>query len=118
MAREHKLTEEQKAAIKDAHDAGVPYTALAVQYRVSNATIMRACRPDYYEKQKAANRKYQAKNVKRINDARKELYRNYRLALHVENDAEVIEQLDKKENVTGYIRQLVLRDMKTDAVKE
>ena len=62
--------------------------------------------------------KYQAKNVKRINDARKELYRNYRLALHVENDAEGIEQLDKKENVTGYIRQLVLRDIKTDSVKE
>lgn len=56
--------------------------------------------------------------MKKINDARKELYRNYRLALHVENDAEVIEQLDKKENVTGYIRQLVLRDIKTNAVKE
>ena len=56
--------------------------------------------------------------MKRINDARKELYSKNRLALHVENDAEVIEQLDKKENVTGYIRQVVMRDMKTDSVKE
>lgn len=84
----------------------MPPVAVRVQSRVS-------CKL-FQKKQK----KYQAKNVKRINDARKELYRNYRLALHVENDAEVIEQLDKKENVTGYIRQLVLRDIKTDAVRE
>ena len=74
-----------------------------------------ACHATFFEK---SRKKYQAKNVKRINDARKELYRSYRLALHVENDAGVIEQLDKKENVTGYIRQLVLRDIKTDSVKE
>ena len=84
----------------------MPPVAARVQSRVS-------CKL-FRKKQK----KVSGKNVKRINDARKELYRNYRLALHVENDAEVIEQLDKKENVTGYIRQLVLRDIKTDSVKE
>ena len=70
------------------------------------------------KKQKAANRKYQADNVKKIIDARKGVYKSYRLALHTENDAKIIKQLDKQDNVTDYVRQLVTSDIKTDDVKE
>lgn len=54
MARGWKLMDDQKAAIEAVHDTGVPYTALAVQYGVSVATILRVCRQDTYERQKAA----------------------------------------------------------------
>lgn len=64
MARGRKLMDDQKAAIRAAHDTGVPYTALAVQYGVSVATILRVCRQDTYERQKAANRRYQAANIR------------------------------------------------------
>ena len=118
MVRQQRFTEDEKAEIRKAHDAGVPYAALAAQHGVSSATIMRVCRPDIYEKQKAANRKYQADNVKKIIDARKGVYKSYRLALHTENDAKIIKQLDKQDNVTDYVRQLVTSDIKTDDVKE
>lgn len=111
MARQQRFTEEEKAEIRTAHEAGVPYNALAEMHGVSSATIMRVCRPDIYEKQKAANRKYQAGNVKKINEARKMTYRNYRLSFHSVNDAEVIDHLDKQENVTDYVRQLVTSDI-------
>ena len=113
MVRQQRFTEDEKAEIRKAHDAGVPYAALAAQHGVSSATIMRVCRPDIYEKQK-----YQADNVKKIIDARKGVYKSYRLALHTENDAKIIKQLDKQDNVTDYVRQLVTSDIKTDDVKE
>ena len=118
MVRQQRFTEEEKAEIQKAHDAGVPYAALAAQHGVSAATIMRICRPDIYEKQKAANRKYQSKNVKKIIDARKGVYKSYRLSLHTENDATIIKHLDKQENVTAYVRQLVTSDIKSAAAKE
>lgn len=111
MVRQQKFTEEEKEDIRKAHDAGVPYKALAVKHDVSSATIMRICRPEIYEKQLAANRKYQADNIKKINAARKASYKNYRLSFHADNDAAVIDQLDKQDNVTEYVRQLVSNDI-------
>ena len=113
MARQQRFTEEEKAEIRQAHDAGVPYNALAVKHGVSSATIMRVCRPELYEKQLAANRKYQADNIKKINAARKVTYKHYRLAFHADNDSAVIDHLDKKENVTDYVRHLVIDDIKS-----
>lgn len=118
MVRQQRFTEEEKAEIQKAHEAGVPYKALAVRYGVSPATIMRVCRPDTYERQLAANRKYQSDNIKKINAARKIMYKNYRLSFHSVNDAAVIDHLDKQENVTDYVRQLVIGDINTDASKE
>lgn len=117
MARGWKLMDDQKAAIEAVHDTGVPYTALAVQYGVSVATILRVCRQDTYERQKTANRRYQAANIKKITETRKVTHQNYRLSFHANSDSEVIERLNSQENVTDYIRQLVLRDIKTDDVK-
>lgn len=111
MVRQQRFTEAEKAEIRSDHAAGMPYAALAAKHGVSSATIMRVCRPDVYEKQLAANRKYQADNVKKINEARKTTYKNYRLSFHTENDAPVIEHLDKQDNVTDYVRQLVASDI-------
>lgn len=111
MVRQQKFTEDEKEDIRKAHDAGVPYKALAVKHDVSSATIMRICRPEIYEKQLAANRKYQANNIKKINAARKVTYKNYRLSFRSDNDAAVIDHLDKQENVTDYVRQLVTSDI-------
>ena len=108
MARGWKLMDGQKAAIEAVHDTGVPYTAVAV---------LRVCRQDTYERQKAANRRYQAANIKKITETRKVTHQNYRLSFHANSDSEVIERLNSQENVTDYIRQLVLRDIKTDDVK-
>ena len=111
MVRQQRFTEEEKAEIRKAHEAGVPYKALATKHGVSSATIMRVCRPEIYKKQLAANRKYQAGNIKKINAARKVTYKNYRLSFHSDNDAAVIDHLDKQENVTEYVRQLVTSDI-------
>ena len=117
MVRQQRFTEEEKAEIRKAHEAGVPYKALAVKHGVSSATIMRVCRPEVYEKQLAANRKYQADNIKKINEARKVTYKNYRLSFHTDNDAAVIAHLDKQENVMDYVRQLVTGDIKGKSVQ-
>ena len=54
---------------------------------------------------------------KKITETRKVTHQNYRLSFHANSDSEVIERLNSQENVTDYIRQLVLRDIKTDDVK-
>ncbi len=118
MVKKQKLTEEQKAEIRTAHDAGASYPELAARYEVSAATILRVCRPDTYERQKAANRKYQSNNVKKITDARKGVYKNYRLTLHTKKDSAIITRLDSQPNVTGYVRELVSNDMKSDVSKD
>ena len=40
MARQQRFTEEEKTEIRTAHEAGVPYNALAEMHGVSSATIM------------------------------------------------------------------------------
>lgn len=118
MVRQQRFTEAEKVEIRYKHEAGMPYAALAAKHGVSSATILRICRPDVYEKQLAANRKYQAGNVKKIVKARKGVYKSYRLAFHSENDARVIAHLDKQINVTDYVRQLVIGDIKSDDLKD
>lgn len=55
--------------------------------------------------------------LRKITETRKVTHQNYRLSFHANSDLEVIERLNSQENVTDYIRQLVLRDIKTDDVK-
>lgn len=53
------------------------------------------------EAQKRAVRKYDAQNTKQIH-----------LKLNLKTDADVLEWLEKQENVQGYIKQLIRQDMK------
>lgn len=119
MARAPKLTPEQKAEIirlREEHKT--PYNALAVQFGVSSQTIIRICRPEFYDRQKKANREYQGQNTEAINERRKERYRNYRLAFHTDNDGQVIEFLDKQDNIQDYVRQKVIADIKAENTEE
>lgn len=47
-----------------------------------------------------ANRKYDAANTKQIN-----------LKLNLKTDADILEHLEKQENVQGYIKDLIREDM-------
>lgn len=112
MARASKLTAEQKAEIiRLNQEEKAPYGALAVRFGVSTATIMRICRPDYYERQKESNRKYQAQNQAQIAEQKKLQTKGYYLSFHVENDSEVISYLDNLDNTQDYVRQKVLEDI-------
>jgi len=114
MARPAKLTEKEKALIRNLYEQGLPQRALAARFDVSKQTITRICNPEYAERQREMNRKYQAENGKQIRAQRAETSKTYRFILHTVNDAPVVEQLNKQKNVSGYIRQLVLQDIKSE----
>ena len=115
MARPAKLTEKEKSLIRKLHnEQGLPHRALAARFKVSKQTIIRICNPEYAERQKEANRKYRAEKSKQIDAQRSESSRRYQVRFHTVNDAPVVAQLDKQENVQDYIRQLVLQDIKSE----
>lgn len=111
MAGESKLTEDQRAEIiKLREEKKISYNALAAQFGVSSNTIIRICRPEYYEQHKKASREYQKGNSK-ISQYRKENYKNFSLGFHIANDADVIEFLSEQENIQNYVRQKVREDI-------
>lgn len=113
MARTTKLTQDQKEEIKKLREElRMPYNGLAAHFGVSSSTIMRICRPDYAEQQKKSNREYQARNLSRITERRKERYRIIQLKFHLEHDKDVVEFLNKQDNVQDYIRKKILEDIK------
>lgn len=114
MPPRSKLTDEQKLEIRKLNAEGIPYSALAARFDVSYMTIMRICRPEHYEKQKASNREYQTRNAKQIVESRKGKYRYYRLAFNTENDKEVVQYLDARDNIQDYVRQHVIDDLKKE----
>lgn len=77
MAQPSKLSEEQKEEIRqlraeaEQNNTSLPYAALAAQYNVSKATIIRICHPEKYERHKEANRKYHAENHKSVQENEK-----------------------------------------------
>lgn len=119
MARSPKLTAEQKAEIiRLNQEERAPYGALAAMFDVSAATIIRVCRPDYYERQKESNRRYQAQNQAQISELKKQQTKGYYLSFHVENDKEVISFLDELPNTQDYVRQKVLEDINKEKNSE
>lgn len=118
MARASKLTQEEKDEIVRLHNEyNLPPAALAVRFNVSPVTIRRICDPEYYERQKESNRRYRAENKDQIAAQRKGKSRGYYFSFHVENDAELIDFLDKQENTQDYIRQKVLDDIRKQKKK-
>lgn len=106
-----KLTKEDKALIQQLWEQGHTYVELADRFGVTTATIMRTCRPETYQKHMAAVKSYNEKNSKQIYKTRKSTAKKYSLSFHMVNDAKIIEQLDKQENIQGYIRSLVEQDI-------
>ena len=55
------------------------------------------------EKKKASNAKFDAANTKQI-----------KLKLNLRTDADILDKLDRTENVQGYIKALIREDMKRE----
>lgn len=53
-----------------------------------------------------------ARRVKQANEYRKKTLKRYRFDLNMNNQLDMIEFLDSKENVAGYIKDLIAKDMK------
>ena len=107
-----KLSDEDRIQIRKLADEGVPFSKLANQFDVSFNTIKRVCRPDVYEAHKAAAKEYQGRNIQQIYRSRKAVSKRYPLNFHIINDAAIIAHLDQQDNVQGYIRTLVEKDIK------
>lgn len=111
MARK-RLTEENKKEIRELSKLGHTQPGLAAKFGVSTRTIYRVLHPEYYEKELVRSMEYQRENTKKIRANRATARRDYRLSFGYKQDAEVIDHLDKQENVNSYIRDLIIDDMK------
>ena len=113
MSSRSRLSEADKILIKKLrNEERIPYAAIAANFGVSSATINRICNPDLAARQAEANRQYRARNKAKDLENQRKKYRNYRIRFHRDNDKEVIEHLDKQENVLDYVRQLILKEIK------
>lgn len=108
----NKLTEENKNEIRKLINEGYSKSALAAKYGVSRQTIHRIVSPEYYARNLAQAKQYQKENGKKIQQQRARTRRNYLISFHNENDADIIDHLDKQENVNMYIRDLIVEDIK------
>ena len=113
MAAPKKLTDEQRQEIIKQRKAGASYAALAYQYGVHWQTISRICNPSKYEKQKKINIKSNKKNSKTIINTRAQNQKYYTLVLTKSLDKEIIDHLDKVENVNSYLVTLIRKDMRS-----
>ena len=112
MAGKQKLTDEQKAQIRELREKeGIPFAALAARFGVSQNTIIRVCKPTVYEKTLASNRRSNANNASSIYQNEKISRRRFVLAFSHRNDPHVIKHLEKQDNVQDYVRQLIINDM-------
>lgn len=102
-----KLTPAQHQEIIEKYNTGrYSQRALAKEYDVSYASIMRILRPDYYAKEKEKNR-IRMGSMPQPTDSLKQ----YSIKLNPSSDAAVIEKLESVYNRNDYLRQLVLKDI-------
>lgn len=113
-----KLTEADKEEIRKLSKEGYSGVALAAKYDVSRQTIQRVLNPDYYAKTLEQAKEYQKENGKRIRRHRTNTRRDYYLSFNVVQDASVVKQLDKQENLNDYIRNLVTDDINNSQQSE
>lgn len=106
-----KLTEADKNEIRKLSKEGYSRVALAAKYEVSRQTIQRVLNPEYYAKTLEQAKEYQKENGQRIRRYRTNTRRDYYLSFSLEQDAAVVVQLDKQENLNDYIRNLVADDI-------
>ena len=107
-----RFTEEDKLRIRMLHEErGLSYAAIAGLYHVAPITINRVCNPKIAEKQAAETKLNRPKYYERALAESKIIYRAYSLKFHHENDEQLIKHLSKQDNVSEYIRKLILQDM-------
>lgn len=113
MAAPKKLTDKQRHEIIKQRKEGASYAALAYQYEVHWQTISRICNPSKYETQKKMNIASNKKNAKTITKTRANNQKYYRLVLTKALDEEIIDHLNKVENVNSYLIDLIRKDMQS-----
>jgi len=96
------------------HKNGYPKKKLAEMYDVSYNTIRRICDPKLYEKQKAENKEYKAKNKAKIRETEKNNYYTPKIKFHKTNDKAIIMKLQEQKNLNDYIRKLILKDLESE----
>ena len=112
MAGSQKLSDAERKEIRRLNEEeGISYAALAVRFDVSYPTISRICNPDKYEEQKKRNIESNRKNMKKILRQRKESQRVFSITLTRSKDSDMINHLDSKDNVSGYLKSLIRKDM-------
>ena len=112
MAGKQKLSDEDREEIRRLHkEEGLSYANLAEIYKVNYRTISRVCNPDKYEQQKQKNLEYNKKNMQKIVRTRKANNREYFLRLSKAKDGRMINHLDSKDNVNGYLKSIIQKDM-------
>lgn len=107
-----KLTDQDKIAIRNLFEEGNKPASIAARFGVSRQTIHRVLNPDYYERNLSQAREYHRENSEQIQKRRANRRRDYKLSFSYKSDADVIDHLDKQENVNEYIRGLVVEDIK------
>lgn len=112
MANRSKLTAEQIAAIPRLYANGLTEAEIGAKFGVSAMTIHRHRHPEYYAKTKDATRRRQRENLANVQRTRMSNHKSINLSFHKENDAAIIEQLAHTENVQGYIRGLIMADVR------
>ena len=117
MARK-RLSEENKKEIRELFKQGYTQPGLAAIYEVSERTIYRVLNPEAYKKDLAFSMKYQRENSEKVRANRAVARRDYKLSFSYKHDNDVIEHLDKQDNINSYIRDLITDDMKKPEQKK
>lgn len=111
MAGRKKLTDADREEIIRLNKAGLSYDALAIRFDVHYNTINRICNPEKYQLQKERNVESNRKNRGSVLKSRKENQRFFSLGLTKETDGDMIDHLEKKENVNAYLKSVIRSDM-------
>lgn len=112
MSGRQKLSDEEREEARRLNrEEGLSYAALAVRYKVDYRTISRICNPERYEEEKKRNAEYNKKSKNKILNTRKTNQRTILLLLTHSLDSDIIRFLDAKDNVNGYLKTLIRKDM-------
>ena len=111
-----RLTAEDKEEIRKLHFEGkVSYRTLGKMFGIATQTAFRVCNKDAYEKQLEKNRQYKREDSYQKD---KEARRHFRISFSKKNNPEIIEWLEKKDNLQKYVQGLIEEDMARAKEKE
>ena len=111
MSGQKRISDEDRAKIKQLNKNGMSFVALAKEYGVTYQTISRICNPEKYKIQLEKNRQYAITNKEAVLNTRKRNQRRFSIVFTKSIDTEIIKHLETKENINDYIRTLILKDM-------
>lgn len=118
MAGRKKLTDEQRAEIIRLYNEDkLSYKNIAALFDVNWRTISRIINPEAYEEEKKRNVEYNKKNSKQIIANQKKNTRSYHLRFTQSTEGDVIEHLDSKENLNGYLKDIIRQDMAKNPIQ-